>query len=315
MSMICLYAACWFSTLSANNTDPNTISDPKWNSLTPEEEKIIVHKGTEAPFTGEYYKTKEKGTYQCRRCNASLYRSADKFDSGCGWPSFDDEIPGSVKHVPDSDGIRTEILCARCGGHLGHVFSGEKLTPKNTRHCVNSASLRFVPDTSDPVKTPIQPETAYFAGGCFWGVEYLFKNMPGILSTRVGYMGGTTRNPTYKDVCTGLTGHAETLEIVFDPAQTTYETLARRFFEIHDPTQENRQGPDVGTQYRSAVFCKTSEQRAIIQKLIRMLEQKGFLVATKCMEADTFWPAEDYHQAYYQKKNKKPYCHAYIKRF
>lgn len=286
----------------------------KYNQLTPEEQRVILHKGTERPFTGKYYNHKEKGTYTCKQCGAPLYRSEDKFDSGCGWPSFDDEIPGAVKRIPDADGIRTEIVCANCGGHLGHVFLGEGFTAKNTRHCVNSISMNFIP-ADEKTKAEVKTEKAYFAGGCFWGVEYFFQKEKGVLSTRVGYMGGHLKNPTYDDVCEGNTGHAETMEVVFDPSQTDFETLARLFFEIHDPTQVNRQGPDIGQQYRSEIFYVNEEQKQIAEKLIQILKDKGYKVATQLTKADTFWEAERYHQSYYQKTGHHPYCHGYTKRF
>ena len=290
--------------------------------LNAEEKRVILDKGTEAPFSGRFYNHKASGTYVCRQCGAPLYRSTDKFDSGCGWPSFDDEIPGAVKRLPDPDGRRTEITCVRCGGHLGHVFLGERFTPKNTRHCVNSLSLEFIPaDSSHDEESaardvlPIETDTALFAGGCFWGVEYMLSKLPGVRSVESGYTGGTTRNPTYEQVCSHRTGHAEAVRVVFDPRQLTYEELARQFFEIHDPTQLNRQGPDVGDQYRSEIFYTSPGQRRIAEELIAELRGKGYAVVTRVTPASTFWPAEEYHQRYYERKGTQPYCHVYTKRF
>lgn len=158
-------------------------------------------------------------------------------------------------------------------------------------------------------------EKAYFAGGCFWGVEYYFQNIKGVISTRVGFMGGHTENPTYEEVCTGMTGHAETLEVTFDPSKVTYEELAKLFFEIHDPAQVNRQGPDVGNQYRSAIFYTDEGQKRTILKLISLLKQKGYEVVTEINKADRFYEAEDYHQKYYSKTGGQPYCHFRQKKF
>jgi peptide methionine sulfoxide reductase msrA/msrB len=307
LSVVVLIAATPSGTIMRNNTEDTAL---KLNKLTPEEERVILYKGTERPFTGKYENFKEEGTYTCRQCGAQLYRSADKFDSGCGWPSFDDEIPGAVKRTPDADGQRTEITCARCGAHLGHVFLGERFTDKNTRHCVNSISMNFIAASQET-----KAKKAYFAGGCFWGTEYLLQKTPGVAGTRVGYMGGSTSNPTYEQVCRGNTGHAETVEVEYDPAKTDFETLARLFFEIHDPTQVNRQGPDIGDQYRSVVFYTDGEQKQIAEKLIGLLNAKGYKVVTQVAPAGTFWEAELYHQDYYLGNGKQPYCHAYQKRF
>jgi len=254
-----------------------------FKKLTPEEEQVIIYKGTEPAFSGEYDNFFEAGTYVCKRCGAPLYRSSDKFDGHCGWPSFDDEIKGAVKQIPDADGMRTEIVCANCGAHLGHVFLDEGFTAKETRNCVNSISIEFVPGTKQP-----KTDTAIFAGGCFWGVEYYMKKHAGVLSVVSGYTGGHKDHPTYEEVCSGTTGHYEAVEIAFDPSKTTYEQLARLFFEIHDPTEWNHQGPDFGEQYRSAVFYRNEKQKETAEKLIDLLKDKGFKVVTEVKKAGPF---------------------------
>jgi peptide methionine sulfoxide reductase msrA/msrB len=283
-----------------------------FNKLTPEEERVIINKGTEPPFSGKYVNHFEDGTYTCKQCGAKLFDSSSKFHSSCGWPSFDDQIEGTVKLQPDADGVRTEIVCANCGAHLGHIFTGEGLTPKNTRYCVNSISLNFDPAQSAQEN---KTERAIFASGCFWGSEYYFQKAPGVISTTVGYIGGHVDNPTYKQVCTDKTGHAEAVEVIYDPSKTSYEKLAKLFFETHDFTQLNRQGPDIGKQYRSAIFYLDEKQKDVAVKLIEILKQKGFDVKTEVTPAGKFWPAENYHQDYYKNNGKTPYCHIYRKIF
>lgn len=280
-----------------------------YNQLTPEEEFVILHKGTERPFTGKLLNVTDAGTYVCKRCDAPLYRSEDKFDGHCGWPSFDDEIEGAVKRVRDADGRRTEILCNNCGAHLGHVFLGEGFTPKQTRHCVNSISMKFIPADNPQLRK------TYFASGCFWGTEYFFMKANGVKSTAVGFMGGHVDNPTYEQVCQKNTGHLETTEVVFDPAETTYEEMVKLFFETHDFTQTNGQGPDIGPQYLSCIFYSTPQEKEIAEKYIGILTAKGYKVATMLKPVSTFWKAENYHQQYYAHKGGRPYCHKYSKVF
>lgn len=279
--------------------------------LTKIESSVINEKGTERPFTGKFYKHSGKGTYICKKCGSALYHSSDKFASDCGWPSFDEEIDGAVDRYPDPDGMRTEIVCTNCKAHLGHVFTGERLTPKNVRHCVNSVSLDFIPAILPAGKYGI----AIFAGGCFWGVEYFLQKEPGVISVTSGYTGGEVKNPTYKEVCTGNTGHAEAVKVIYNPEKTSYEKLLKLFLEIHDPTQVDRQGPDIGDQYRSEIFYLNQDQKTIAEKNLGLLRSKGMKIATAVTRGSEFYEAETYHQDYYFNNGKVPYCHGYTKRF
>jgi peptide methionine sulfoxide reductase msrA/msrB len=283
----------------------------KLNPLTPEEQKIMIDKGTEAPNSGKYVSFHQSGMFVCRRCDADLFRSTYKFDSDCGWPSFDDTVLGAIESKPDADGRRTEITCVRCGAHLGHVFLNENLTPKNTRYCVNSVSMQFVPKQGD--KTA--PATAIFGGGCFWCTEADFKMIKGVISVMPGYAGGNVKNPGYEEVSTGLTGHAEVVEIEYDPHVIAYEGLLEVFFAIHDPTTLNRQGNDVGTQYRSIILYLDDLQKEIADNFIERLKDRKIYdnpIVTEVKPLSEFYTAEEYHRDYFAKNPDAAYCQIVI---
>ncbi|MDQ7083819.1 MAG: bifunctional methionine sulfoxide reductase B/A protein [Sulfurovum sp.] len=281
------------------------------DTLSSAEKRVLMDKGTERAFSGKYVHSKEEGVYKCKICDTSLYISKDKFDSKCGWPSFDDAIEGAIKETLDADGQRTEITCANCDAHMGHVFKGEGMTSKNVRHCVNSLSLNF----EKKAKVRATLAKAYFAGGCFWGVEYYLEAIKGVKEVRSGFMGGKVKNPSYYEVIRSNTGHLETVEVVYDPRQVSYETLTKTFLEIHDPTQIDGQGPDIGSQYLSAIFVGNTIERKMSRKLIDILEKKGLNIATKILPVASFYPADASHQDYYKRKGSTPYCHTRIKRF
>lgn len=282
----------------------------KTHTLPPAIQHILLEKGTEPAFSGEYCDETGHGTYLCRGCGLALYRADAKFHASCGWPSFDEAIAQAIEQRPDSDGQRIEILCARCHGHLGHVFSGEQYTNKNLRHCVNSGAVDFVHS-----ETIVDSEEAVFAGGCFWGVQHLLNALAGVVKTEVGYTGGHAINPTYRDVCRGDTGHLEATRVIYDPVLSSYDTLTRYFLEIHDPTQADGQGPDIGSSYQSALFYYNDTQKKIAETLLQQLRNKNYTIATKIRPACVFWKAENDHQAYYEKTHKAPYCHTRVKRF
>ena len=283
--------------------------------LDPEAYKITQSAETERAFCGNLLDNKKDGMYVCVVCGLPLFSSEAKFHSGTGWPSFYKEFdPDHVaRHEDNSYGMkRVEINCARCGAHLGHVFDdGPK--PTGERHCLNSASLKFVekgqqvPPESQPVKT----ETAYFAGGCFWGIEHYFQQGPGVVDAVSGYMQGSVEKPSYKQVCTDTTGHAETVKVVFDPKRITYRQLLEAFFKMHDPTQLNRQGPDEGKQYRSGIWYVDEDQKKQAESYINQLNEIGRFgkkkIVTQVEPAKTFYPAEDYHQDYIDKTGQV--CH------
>ena len=276
--------------------------------------EVTQRAGTEARFCGTLLDNKQSGTYSCVVCGLPLFSSEHKYTSGSGWPSFFQPFDEDhVARIEDrSHGMsRIEIECARCTSHLGHVFS-DGPPPTGDRHCLNSASLVFHEAGADQPEQmkPMTTETAYFAGGCFWGIEHYFQQGPGVIDAISGYMQGNDSEATYEAVCSGTSGHAESVKVVFNPKEISFEELIGAFFRMHNPTEVDKQGPDVGSQYRSGIWYTSPLQQEIATKAIESLATSGQYaapIATQVEPAATFYPAETYHQDYVARTGRA--CH------
>jgi peptide methionine sulfoxide reductase msrA/msrB len=282
-------------------------SEEEWREiLMPEVFRITRLKGTERAHSSKMCSLFEPGKYACVCCGTELFDSGEKFESGTGWPSFTQPLEESAVayHQDTSYGMRRiEALCNTCDSHLGHVFpDGPK--PSGLRYCINALSLQ---------KINSNEQKATFGGGCFWCTEALFQQLKGVKKVKSGYSGGDIVNPTYREVCSGLTGHAEVIEVTYDPKEISYDDLLKIHLTTHNPTTLNRQGADVGTQYRSIIFYRNEEEKAAATKAIAEV-QPAFNqpIVTELKPFQAFFTAEAYHQDYYNENSNGRYCQAVI---
>lgn len=301
-----------------SNTDTQKlhVSNAEWKKvLSPDLYAVAREADTERAFTGSLWKSETKGTYYCATCGYKLFKSDQKFVSSCGWPSFfEQDNKNSIWFREDNSyGMRrTEALCGRCDSHLGHLFD-DGPEPTGKRYCMNAISLDFVPESSSTSQGNL--ETITLGGGCYWCVEAVYENLQGVEKVVSGFAGGSVKNPSYEEVCTGRTGAAEVVEITFDKTKTNLDEIFQVFFTVHDPTTLNRQGADVGTQYRSVIFYKNDEQKKAAESLIKELTEANVYnskIVTTLEPFTQFYAAEEYHQNYYNNNKDKPYCQMVI---